>query len=185
MGKTDAFDVAGHGGDAGIRAAGGGRPDGRFGHRRRDGGDFVRAFFAAGGRGLCAGGGGPVMRRHHREHHREDNVPARAGIRRAAAPLRRGKGGDVPARQRGGAGALPRHVPGDRLRVRGKGRVCLFPGRPGKAGKGACGAGEAGVPCGLYGQGAAASADGGSWKPLQSGIIPAPTYGTAGPRRTA
>ncbi|MFQ8834065.1 MAG: FAD-dependent oxidoreductase, partial [Ruthenibacterium lactatiformans] len=24
-----------------------------------------------------------------------------------------------------------------------------------------------------------------SWKPLQSGIIPAPTYGTAGPRRTA
>ena len=41
MGKTDAFDVAGHGGDAGIRAAGGGRPDGRFGHRRRDGGDFV------------------------------------------------------------------------------------------------------------------------------------------------
>ena len=29
------------------------------------------------------------------------------------------------------------------------------------------------------------AADGGSWKPLQSGIIPAPTYGTAGPRRTA
>ena len=49
MGKTDAFDVAGHGGDAGIRAAGGGRPDGRFGHRRRDGGDFVRAFLRQAG----------------------------------------------------------------------------------------------------------------------------------------
>jgi hypothetical protein len=29
-----------------------------------------------------------------------------------------------------------------------KDRVCLLPGRPGKAGKGACGAGEAGVPRG-------------------------------------
>ena len=36
-----------------------------------------------------------VMRRHHREPHREDNVPARAVILRAAAPLRRGKGGDA------------------------------------------------------------------------------------------